>query len=444
MDNRLVCGVGPQLSQSGGPPIAQPLSLPLVIFAFCLRDCAMAMKSEAEAEQTQPHRRRISFRNSTLQYALTASFALALFLLVSSHRALHSPANNAADKQQLLSVPLPRREAAKGGLPPVPESVKRKLVDGDDGEKKSPAAREKIDLGKIERAAEAAPTPSFPLPSDAVLAGSAPSEIILQPTFGSHRPQQNAVFAFAEGYDLGVYVTFVESLQNTGYAGDVVFSVSHVEGMKPGVADYLQWHSQRDDNSLRVVSYALEWECYKKSGARILPNNKEGRGSTTNHGFSDCKIDGLYSDGKDGAHSRAKDPRQARPVATARYELYWIWSRQYHENSSILIVDARDAYFQSNPFDFGPNPDLGHVNLPANQQRNDECRLDLFEENFDAVNIAKSQYNSRWIKTAYGQKALKKVSSKPVVCSGSTMGSQHAIEMYSIAMVAQFDKTKCQ
>jgi hypothetical protein len=33
---------------------------------------------------------------------------------------------------------------------------------------------------------------------------------------------------------------------------------------------------------------------------------------------------------------------------------------------------------------------------------------------------------------------------KPVICSGSSIGSKHAIELYSVAMVTQFDETKCK
>ena len=352
-----------------------------------------------------------SFKNKTLQYTLVSSFLLASVVLWISHHAVISSSAIAGDKQhQLLSVPLPRRQAASGGLPPVPDFVKQKLDE-------ELERLDNLDDGNSDAAAD---VPTFPLPSD--------SPISLKPTFGKHRPNKNAVFAFAEGYEIGVYVTFIESLKQTNFTGDVALAVSYVQGMKPGVAEYLKSYSEQGDG-LRVISYALEWECYKKSGVRI---------ATTNNGFSDCKIvGGLYSDGK--------DTREARPVATARYELYYIFSKQYHETSSILIIDARDAYFQSNPFTFSASPSLDGVHLPANQQMSSkQCRLDLFEENYEAVNIGKSQYNSRWIKSAYGQKALKTISAKPVVCSGSTMGTQKAIELYSVAMVAQFDKTKCK
>ena len=69
-----------------------------------------------------------SFKNKTLQYTLVSSFLLASVVLWISHHAVISSSAIAGDKQQrLLSVPLPRRQAASGGLPPVPDFVKQKL-----------------------------------------------------------------------------------------------------------------------------------------------------------------------------------------------------------------------------------------------------------------------------------------------------------------------------
>ena len=304
--------------------------------------------------------------------------------------------------------------AAKGGLPPVPEFVKSKLLQ----------TRENTNQGLV----------TFRTPQEAV---SEDAKILLQPSMGVHRPSSNAVFAFAEGYDLKVYATFIESLKQTGFVGDVVLAVSDKKKMKAGVFEYLKWYTERDDKSLKIVGYALDWQCLTKNGDQIKGSQ---RGSTVNHGFSDCKLDGMYSD-RDG--KPAEDQREARPVATARYELYYIWSKQYLERSKILVIDSRDTYFQA-PFSFESSaaPNLRGVHLPANV--GDSCRLDLFEEKREAVDIGKSKYNSRWIKSAYGHGALKKMESKPVICSGSTMGSQAAIEHYSSAMVAQFDKTKCK
>jgi hypothetical protein len=48
------------------------------------------------------------------------------------------------------------------------------------------------------------------------------------------------------------------------------------------------------------------------------------------------------------------------------------------------------------------------------------------------------------IKAAYGAKALQEIKDRPVICSGSTIGDQRAIETYLRAMVKQFDDTKCK
>lgn len=268
-------------------------------------------------------------------------------------------------------------------------------------------------------------TGAYPYPYEAV---SPKSKVLLTPTFGTHRPIKNAVFAFAEGYPLDVYVTFVESLKLTGFDGDVVFAVSAESEMKRDVANYLKSYSDFSNDGIHVISYALPWDCFRKNGDPISKTNGKGHGSTTNNGFSDCAINGIYS--KEDGVSPANDPREARPVATARYEMYWIWSRQYDQSSRILILDVRDSFFQSNPFTF--------------QESNDVCTLDLFEENREAVDIGRSSYNSKWVRTAYGNKIFDSMSEKPVICSGSTMGSKPAIELYTRAMTAQFDKSKCK
>jgi hypothetical protein len=47
-------------------------------------------------------------------------------------------------------------------------------------------------------------------------------------------------------------------------------------------------------------------------------------------------------------------------------------------------------------------------------------------------------------KAAYGRKAFQEIKDRPVICSGSTIGDQRAIETYLRAMVKQFDDTQCK
>ena len=79
--------------------------------------------------QAAPAPRR-TFHNTALRSVLLASVALSLVVLWVSHRAIASHATK-EDTKQLLSVPLPppRREAAKGGLPPIPDFEKAKTAE---------------------------------------------------------------------------------------------------------------------------------------------------------------------------------------------------------------------------------------------------------------------------------------------------------------------------
>jgi hypothetical protein len=45
-------------------------------------------------------------------------------------------------------------------------------------------------------------------------------EVVVDPTFGIHRPDQDVVMAYAEGYTLHYYMMFVETLRKTGFDGD--------------------------------------------------------------------------------------------------------------------------------------------------------------------------------------------------------------------------------
>ena len=66
------------------------------------------------------------------------------------------------------------------------------------------------------------------------------------------------------------------------------------------------------------------------------------------------------------------------------------------------------------------------------------------QENAEASNLGQSKFNRNWLETAYGKKEVSSFLEKPIICSGSTMGEQVAVESYLRAMVAQFDVTKCK
>lgn len=154
---------------------------------------------------------------------------------------------------------------------------------------------------------------------------------------------------------------------------------------------------------------------------------------SVNKGFQMCRLPHVYGwkDELEHVTRTAHDPREGRVVATIRYEWYWIWSLRYNTHSWLMLLDARDSYFQSNPF----------ISLPREiHPDREDGLLYLFGENTEATRLGSSTKNLKWIRNGYGEATLKALEDKPTICSGSTMGEQIAIETYLRAMVNEHDE----
>lgn len=173
---------------------------------------------------------------------------------------------------------------------------------------------------------------SFPKPTDRFAGNIQP---YMKPYHGQHRATEDAVFAYAAEYDLDNYVTFVQSLHNTGFAGDIVLSVSELDVKKTDVWNYLK-------QVPNIVVYVPKLICYNFENEIV---------SSAKGGIRTCTCDHLYAQvDQQGTTTPLVDPRGQRVIATIRYEIYWIWAQHYNPHSWILLIDARDTYFQSNPF----------------------------------------------------------------------------------------------
>ena len=71
----------------------------------------------------------------------------------------------------------------------------------------------------------------------------------------------------------------------------------------------------------------------------------------------------------------------------------------------------------------------------------DEYLVSLRQENADAAKIGTSTYNRNWLINAYGQDLVEPYFGNQIICSGSTIGHQIAIETYLRAMVSSLDCT---
>ena len=173
---------------------------------------------------------------------------------------------------------------------------------------------------------------------------------IIEPTFGFHRSHVDAVLAYAEGYSLAYYMMFIETLKDTGFAGDVVLAIADPSIIKPHVEDYLRTYARldaktEDDQMLHVVVYQASLVCAESNGT--TGRHLTPRGETDV--FEMCQLDHAYGwkDENGEVTGTVKDPRSGRVVATLRYEFYWIWSLRYGPTNWLMLLDARDSFFQS-------------------------------------------------------------------------------------------------
>lgn len=150
-----------------------------------------------------------------------------------------------------------------------------------------------------------------------------------------------------------------------------------------------------------------------------------------------CQLANVYGrkNPLDGTVKPAKDPRPGRTVATLRYEWYWIWSLQYSAHSWLMLIDARDTYFQSNPF-----AKLPRFSSPEDPSVVDSGVLYMFGESTNATRLGLSKKNKNWIRRGYGDDVMAALQDKPTICSGSTMGEQVAVETYLRALINEHDE----
>mmetsp|Transcript_8504 Transcript_8504/g.13302 ORF Transcript_8504/g.13302 Transcript_8504/m.13302 type:complete len:424 (-) Transcript_8504:121-1392(-) len=265
---------------------------------------------------------------------------------------------------------------------------------------------------------------SFPKPTDLLdLPDAVP---IVKPVHGQHRKDVDAVFAYAEGYDLQYYLHFVGTLFATNFTGDLVMAIAEKRLLQKDVLEYLT-------SIPNVVVYHSDMDCYASDHVTPEPRRVTSQGQMDI--FQMCHIHDVYGwvDPITGEVLRkASDPKEARVVATLRYDWYWIWLQHYQKNSWIMVLDARDSFFQSNPFQ----------NLPRRSDPNlASGHLYFFGENANATRLGKSTKNRNWLKNGYGNDVIGALQNKPTICSGSTMGEAVAMEQYLRALINEKDET---
>lgn len=195
------------------------------------------------------------------------------------------------------------------------------------------------------------------------------------PIFGEsvHRVNENAIFAFAF-YDLSVptLADFVASARQY-FDGDIVMGINSTQN--DDVLSFLSNHN--------VIVYQLDMVCDVEKQCR----------------FSDSPNQDMI------------------PIALIRFYVYQYWAALYDPNVLLMISDARDVFFQSNPFEYKP------------MEWRDSDLVVFLEAHPNKV-INRCIFNGPWIGRCYGKEAVKKIGYNIVSCSGVSMGTRDGILVY--------------
>lgn len=182
--------------------------------------------------------------------------------------------------------------------------------------------------------------------------------------------QRNAILGAVEGYDYAVLRPFLSTLRATHYQGGTVL-----------------FHRRVDTRTLRRL---------RREGVTLVP-------------FSETVP---YMDATLAAHNRWSERPQFRKleIMCLRYIVAYCYLMTCpNKYRHVMLTDTRDVIFQKDPFDFSI-----------------DGKLCYFMER-EGVSIGQDPPNAEWIWQGFGAAALQRLSEKPIVCAGITIGPVEAV-----------------
>ena len=212
---------------------------------------------------------------------------------------------------------------------------------------------------------------------------------------------KSAVLGLASGYSRYVYEGFVGSLRATGFSGHIILAIAK-------------------DAPPDVISYLTEQNVTMKHVEKA----------------EKCTYDGAIGD-KGTPIDMNKSHEWKCPKDYPDYKITWARFLYYRDwlndcpscTDGIMLTDVRDAFFQRDPF-------------AAAVERNQVHPLMVFEETPDQTT---EHWLADWPVTTCREHKLGK---KPMLCSGSVMGSREGILDYIDVMEEEFkywmQREKCR
>ena len=249
------------------------------------------------------------------------------------------------------------------------------------------------------------------------------SEPVPQPVGLRHRaspPGRDAILGLAAyPKNMGTFTRLVGSLRNTGYDGHIIFGV-HID-IPQEEEDYLK--------QMDVTYYMVE--------------------------FVDCDpsiLVGGANTGRDAVRRKCGKGYERLTLEWGRFEMTRQWLHACKECTGWnLVMDTRDIFFQAHPFASLPSAlEVDGIGNKGNDNENgNEVANLLFIEEIAAhsspvpephryFQLGNPRYRGRTT-PCYGRNHMEKFAHRPVLCSGTIIGTRNGMHRFLSVLVDEFN-----
>jgi hypothetical protein len=203
-------------------------------------------------------------------------------------------------------------------------------------------------------------------------------------------PSRDVILTTLQRVPLDYAATFLASLRRTGYRGELVFFVSAME--EASIAELRR-------QGVRVVRFTFKGIHVKQRLARLWPVWRRVFGSRLPPELKERLAHAVFH------------------LFYRRHLLYLQYLRAHREEyDRVFLTDARDVFFQADPFSWNPSPGV-HFFL-------------------EEAEIGSCPFNARWITSQFGPATAEAMKTKTISCAGTVFGDTDGILRYLAAMVA--------
>ena len=248
------------------------------------------------------------------------------------------------------------------------------------------------------------------------------SEPVPQPVGLRHRaspPGRDAILGLAAyPKNMGTFTRLVGSLRNTGYDGHIIFGV-HID-IPQEEEDYLK--------QMDVTYYMVE--------------------------FVDCDpsiLVGGANTGKDAVRRKCGKGYERLTLEWGRFEMARQWLHACKECTGWnLVMDTRDVFFQAHPFASLPSAlEVDGIGKGNDNENGNEVADLLFIEEIAAhsspvpephryFQLGNPRYRGRTT-PCYGRNHMEKFAHRPVLCSGTIIGTRNGMHRFLSVLVDEFN-----